>query len=152
MNDLRTASVIALYGLYINGLPAIPPNIGIILFADCTNFSKIKQTKLVTISHYACTLFICIYLYLTLFTMYNSLFCLIVILHLQYTADSNAGPIFPTSYKSWYIFVFIGLWWGVIVSFIDIGGIVDHHFLSFLIMSSSITLRYKYMHINNVHA
>jgi hypothetical protein len=49
MNDLRTASVIALYGLYINGLPAIPPNIGIILFADCTNLSKIKQTK---VSHY----------------------------------------------------------------------------------------------------
>ena len=65
MNDLLTASVIALYGLYINGLLAIPPNIGIILFADCTNFSKIKQTKLVTISHYACTLFICIYLYLS---------------------------------------------------------------------------------------
>jgi len=40
----------------------------------------------------------------------------------------------------------------VIVSFIDIGEIVDHHLLSFLIVSSSITLRYKYMHINNVHA
>ena len=44
---------------------------------------------------------------------------------------SKTGPWFPTSYVLAF-FVFSALRWEVIVRFIDIGGIDDHHCLNFL--------------------
>jgi hypothetical protein len=47
----------------------------------------------------------------------------------------TSGPVFPTSYMLWCFFVFSELRWEVIVYFVDIGGIVDHHWLNFLFIT-----------------
>ena len=46
-------------------------------------------------------------------------------------AFPKPGPGFPTSYVVVF-FVFIELKWEVVVRFVDIGGIIDHHYLHFL--------------------
>ena len=42
------------------------------------------------------------------------------------TSDSHGSPLFVISYLRWEV---------VIVGFVDIGGIVDHHCLNFLIIT-----------------
>jgi hypothetical protein len=61
-------------------------------------------------------------------------------------ACPNPGPGFPTSYVV-VVLMFSDLTWEVIVRFIDIGEIVDHHYLNF----PFITISAQYRKKNTLH-
>ena len=44
-------------------------------------------------------------------------------------------------HMSWSFFVFSDLWWEVIVCFVDISEIVDHHYLNFLFIKAQVSLQ-----------